>query len=101
MARSREEARAELRNQFQKTGQKRIELDDILLQLQGNLLVRKISLLHLGDKLFWGESFEIWTDAEKYRALIPGEDGYIYCSQYAGSSEETMIRTFKQRFGIA
>lgn len=54
MARSREEARAELRRLFQESDQDRVELEDILLEHDGKLLVRKSSLMRLGDKRFWG-----------------------------------------------
>ncbi|MBA9086537.1 hypothetical protein FHR92_003015 [Fontibacillus solani] len=99
MVRSREEARAELWLLFQKKEQERIELDDVLLEFEGNVLVRKTLLLRIGDNQFWGESFEIWTDVSKYESRLEGEEGYIYCTHYAGSSEEAMIQTFKQRFG--
>lgn len=48
MARSREEARAELRRLFQESDQDRVELEDILLEHDGKLLVRKSSLVWCG-----------------------------------------------------
>ncbi|MEK5163149.1 hypothetical protein NYE69_12530 [Paenibacillus sp. FSL R5-0527] len=101
MARSREEARAELRRLFQESDQDRVELEDILLEHDGKLLVRKSSLMRLGDKRFWGECFEIWTDDTKYKARFQNDETRICCTQYVGTNEEKMISMFKQRFGVA
>ncbi|KFM92931.1 hypothetical protein [Paenibacillus macerans] len=80
MARSRDEVRAELRRLFQEGEQDRVELEDILLEHDGKLLVRKTSLMRLGDARFWGECFEIWTDASKYKGQPHGDAIQSYCT---------------------
>lgn len=78
------------------------EAKTIIMEHEDNLLVRVDSSVILGDKEYKLLSYEIWTDREKYEKDIVDErkeDGqYLYCSNYATTDEEDMIRTFKQRF---
>lgn len=78
------------------------ETKTVIMEHENNLLVRVDSSVMLGDKEYKTLSFEIWTDREKYEANISDEwkkDGqYLYCTNYAMTDQEDMIRTFKQRF---
>ncbi|MNW32215.1 hypothetical protein D3C74_91550 [compost metagenome] len=72
------------------------------MEHEGNLLVRVDAVTELGGKEYKLVSYEIWTDRQKYEESIPyewKEDGeYIYCSNYATTDEEDMVKTFKRRF---
>lgn len=104
MARTKGKVKAELLRLFKEVDQNEVEIDDVLLEYQGNLLIRKSSMMRFGDGIFQGERFEIWTDSEKYRLNIHHETvsgaNYIYCSGYAGPTEGEMVLLFKKRFGM-
>ena len=68
LARTIKEVETELKQLFQQANQKFVELDDILMEHHGNVLIRKSSLMKLGEHTYFGESFEIWTDRSKYEA---------------------------------
>ncbi|GIP61159.1 hypothetical protein [Paenibacillus woosongensis] len=104
MARTKEEVQKELQRLLNETNQNEVEIDDILLEYQGKLLIRKSSMMRIGEGVFEGERFEIWTDSEKYRLNIHHETvsgvNFIYCSGYAGPTEGEMVSLFKKRFGM-
>lgn len=82
-----------------------MEMDEtktIIMGHENNLLVRVDSSVMLGGEEYKTLSYEIWTDREKYRDNIVDEwkeDGqHLYCTNYATTDEEDMIRTFKRRF---
>lgn len=76
----------------------------IIMEHEGNLLVRINGVVTLGEKKYKTLSYEIWTDREKFNQNIDIEwkDGnqYIYCSNYATTDEDDMLKTFKRRFNI-
>lgn len=105
MVRTMEEVEAELKQLFQQANQETVELDDILLEHEGNVLVRKSLLMQLGEHTYFGERFEIWTDKSKYEASqLKGANHrelYNYCANYAGFKQEDIIEQFKQKFGMS
>jgi hypothetical protein len=78
-----------------------LQVDDILIEAEGKLLVRKSTLTYLAGEYYFGFSHEIWLDPEMYRQGIYGEyledgDEVSYCSAYGGSTDEEMIEVFKE-----
>ncbi|WP_143067103.1 hypothetical protein [Paenibacillus sp. OK076] len=77
------------------------EVRTVLKEKNNYLLARIDSVVNIGDQKYEGIRFEIWSDREKFEQGITDEciDGqnYIYCSGYAGSSEEDVIRIFEKR----
>jgi hypothetical protein len=76
-------------------------VDDILIDTDGYLLVRKSTLTYLAGEYYFGSNHEIWSDREMYEQGIYGEyleDGeeVSYCSVYGGSNDEEMLQVFKE-----
>lgn len=98
------EVETELKQLFKQANEEFVEIDDVLLEHQGNVLVRKNSLMKLGEHTYFGESFEIWTDRSKYEAsrLKDGDHRDLFdCASYAGFKENYMIEEFKRKVGIS
>ena len=66
----------------------------IVKQSNNLILLRHKSEHKIGSQIYYGIRYEIWTDAEKMNQRIHGEDGYIYCRGFAGSSEQEIISVF-------
>lgn len=60
--------------------------------------------MKFGEDSYKTVSYEIWTDREKFESDIHQEckDGeqYIYCSNYATTDDEDMIKTFNLLFPV-
>ncbi|RJX40954.1 hypothetical protein D3P09_02750 [Paenibacillus pinisoli] len=74
----------------------------IIMEHNGNLLVLNEAVQNLGGIDYKLVSYAIWTDKEKYEQDIPTEfihgEQYIYCSNYAITDRDSMIRIFQHRF---
>jgi hypothetical protein len=78
-----------------------LQVDDILIEAEGKLLVRKSTLTYLAGEYYFGFNHEIWLDRAMYEQGIYGEyledgDEVSYCSVYGGSKDEEMIEVFKE-----
>lgn len=100
-----EEVEAELKQLFQQANQETLEIDDILLEHEGSVLVRNSLLMRLGEHNYFGERFEIWTDKAKYEASrlkdADHHELYNYCANYAGFKQEDIMEEFKRKFGVS
>ena len=66
-----------------------------IIKQSGDLTLRKLTSVHkIGKETYFGTRYEIWTDTEKMNQSIHGENGYIYCRGFAGSSEQDVIEVF-------
>lgn len=77
-----------------------LQIDDILIEEDGRLLVRRSTLTYLAGEYYFGVNYEIWVDREMYDQGIYGdyyEDGdeIIYCYAQTGTDDEEMIELFK------
>jgi hypothetical protein len=78
-----------------------LQVDDVLIEENGELLVRKSILTYLAGDYYFGVNYEIWHDREMYNQGIYGEyleDGeeVVYYTALAGSDEKEMIELFKK-----
>jgi hypothetical protein len=77
-----------------------LQVDDILIEEAGRLLVRRSTLTYLAGDYYFGVNYEIWVDREMYNQGIYGEyledgDEIVYCFSQAGTDDEEMIELFK------
>lgn len=80
------------------------EKKSILIERENNLLVRCEGVVKFDEHSYETVSYEVWSDRGKFEADIHQEwkDGeqYIYCSNYATTDEEDMIKTFNLLFPV-
>ena len=77
-----------------------LQVDDILIEEAGRLLVRRSTFTYLAGDYYFGVHYEIWLDREMYDQGIYGEyledgDEVVYCLAQAGTNDEEMIELFK------
>lgn len=79
-----------------------LEVCDILVERNGKLLCRKVSMISLDNSWTFGLRHEIWTDRGMFELNIPnefiGNDQIIYMSGYAGSDDKKMIELFNEKY---
>jgi hypothetical protein len=78
-----------------------LQVDDILIEKDGKLLVRRSTLTYLAGDYYFGVNYEMWMDREMYERGIYGEyladdEEVSYCIALAGSDVEEMIEAFKE-----
>lgn len=74
-------------------------LDDMIMEKNEKLLVRKGTLTYLAGVYYFGVNYEIWQDRQKYEQGIYGEyldDGQhlVYCTAYSGVDDKEMMELF-------
>jgi hypothetical protein len=77
-----------------------LQVDDILIEEDGKLLVRRSTLTYLAGDYYFGVNYEMWMDREMYERGIYGEyieddEEVSYCIALAGSDDGEMIEAFK------
>jgi hypothetical protein len=77
-----------------------LQVDDILIEENERLLVRRSTLTYLAGDYYFGVNYEIWLDRDMYTQGIYGEyledgDEIVYCIAQAGTDDEEMIELFK------
>lgn len=60
--------------------------NEVLIKIEGSVLI--------GERTFKTVRHEWWFDKEKMKLDVYGEDGYIYCRGFSGSSDEDVILAF-------
>ena len=78
-----------------------LQVDDILIDRDGVLLVRRSALTFLGGEYFFGVNYEMWLDEEMYNQGVYGdyfEDGdeIVYCIPLVGADDEAAIVEFEK-----
>jgi hypothetical protein len=78
-----------------------LQVDDVLIEENGELLIRRSMLTYLAGDYYFGVNYEIWHDREMYNQGIYGEyleDGeeVVYYTALAGSDDKEMIELFKK-----
>lgn len=66
----------------------------IIKQFDDLTLLKITSKQEIGDQVYVGTRYEIWTDTAKMNEGVRGEDGFIYCRGFSGSSEQEVIEVF-------
>lgn len=92
--RAKKEVVEELRKRIN-SGEPQPNIEDILLDDGERILVRSMTAEKIGSETYISIRYEIWSDKNKYLEGIPAEGNKIYCSGYAGPSEEDMINLFQ------
>lgn len=77
-----------------------LQVDDILIEENGQLLIRKSTLTYLAGDYYFTVQYEVWHDREMYERGIYGEyleDGeeVRYCTALAGSEDEDIMQLFR------
>jgi hypothetical protein len=77
-----------------------LQVDDILIEENERLLVRRSTLTYLAGDYYFGVNYEIWLNRDMYTQGIYGEyledgDEIVYCVAQAGTDDEEMIELFK------
>jgi hypothetical protein len=75
-------------------------VDDILMEEDGILLVRKSTLTYLAGDYYFGVSYEMWQDREMFKQGIYGEyleneDEIVYCIPLVGANDEEAMEQFR------
>jgi uncharacterized NAD(P)/FAD-binding protein YdhS len=78
-----------------------LQVDDVLIEENGQLLIRSTTLTYLAGEYYLGVNYGVWHDREMYNRRIYGEyleDGeeVVYFTALAGSEDEEMIELFHQ-----
>jgi hypothetical protein len=78
-----------------------LQVDDVLIEENGELLIRRSMLTYLAGNYYFGVNYEIWHDREMYNQGIYGEyleDGeeVVYYTALAGSDDKEMIELFQK-----
>jgi hypothetical protein len=78
-----------------------LQVDDVLIEDGGVLLVRKSTLTYLAGDYYFGVSYEMWLDREMYNQGIYGEyledgDEVAYCIPLAGTDDQAAIKQFNK-----
>ncbi|MEX2103996.1 MAG: hypothetical protein WD907_01510, partial [Bacilli bacterium] len=73
-----------------------LQVDDVLIEENGQLLIRSATLTYLAGDYYLGVNYGVWYDREMYDRRIYGEyleDGeeVVYYTALAGSEDEEMI----------
>ncbi len=76
-----------------------LQVDDILVEENGQFLIRKSSLTYLAGDYYFTIQYEVWQNIEMYERGIYGEylengEEIRYCTALAGSEDEDMIKLF-------
>jgi hypothetical protein len=79
-----------------------LQVDDVLIEENGELLIRRSMLTYLAGDYYFGVNYEIWHDREMYNQGIYGEyleDGeeVVYYTALAGTDDKEMIEMFQKR----
>jgi hypothetical protein len=78
-----------------------LQVDDVLIEERGVLLVRKSTLTYLAGEYYFGVSYEMWLDREMYNQGIYGEyleygDEVAYCIPLVGADDQAAIQQFNK-----
>jgi hypothetical protein len=78
-----------------------LQVDDVLIQEGGILLVRKSTLTYLAGDYYFGVNYEMWLDREMYNQGIYGEyledgDEVVYCIPLVGTDDQEAVEQFKK-----
>jgi hypothetical protein len=78
-----------------------LQVDDVLIEEDGVLLVRKSTLTYLAGDYYFGVSYEMWLDREMYNQGIYGEyledgDEVAYCIPLVGTDDQAAIKQFNK-----
>jgi hypothetical protein len=79
-----------------------LQVDDVLIEENGELLIRRSMLTYLAGDYYFGVNYEIWHDREMFNQGIYGEyleDGeeVVYYTALAGTDDKEMIEMFQKR----